>query len=1185
MVLFGDTAIAQGASDSSYVNGTVLKSGSEQFNFPVGADNNYVPIGISDFAWGATTYKARYYNSDPDSLYPRSEHNLSAGFVNRCNYWSLERLEGFGAAVTLSWDSSACYAIEPSQAKILNWTSSQWQDQGIAGYDGTAVSGTVRSSSLYYNTNTIFTLGGPCTLTATISPAHDTLFAGYPAYFTAIPIAIGTDSQAQYRFYVNDVLMQDSSLATFRADSLQNYDQVKVIITDINLCEAETSINVNVLQNPYAFYRSYGNGSWNDTTWQVSTDSSYWYGSNAWPDERAMSILIREGDTISLSAGFDTLNIAGHLNIQGRLRYDSLAITTIVLSDTLHQLITISDTLFVQRLTLNKGDSSQVNLSGHLAIVDTLNFVKGILYPDSLSMVLFGDTAIAQGASDSSYVNGTVLKSGSEQFNFPVGADNNYVPIGISDFWWGATTYKARYYNSDPDSLYPRNEHYGNWSGFVNRCNYWSLERLEGFGAAVTLSWDSSACYAIEPSQAKILNWTSSQWQDQGIAGYDGTAVSGTVRSNSLYYNTNTIFTLGGPCSLEAILQANRDTLFAGYMTKFRALPDSLFSYGFYVNDSLKQEGTLTEYMTSTLVDGSILKLVVTNLDGCQDQAESTISLNSPIPVDLSGFQRDSIIVFGANAILAQDSIFANSSVASTGEISELIEIQGSVYSGPFDFTALSYAQSANALHQYLNNLYGYPLDTIYNDTLNAGIYYLDTTVYLMDPLYLIGDSSSQFVFNVDSLVIDSLFRLRLYGVDPRNVLFNVKRGIHCPDIRQLYGTYVSGRNIVGGSAAHEAFSGLIALDTLKFIHKGFVGFGINPGLFTTCSADSIYCTPLINESLGSWRYPAVLERVDPFNPSASMVCGWESFSGKPRLGSISDTLSSEGYFVSLKTSNHRSWDSEGLISSRSNPLTFHPGNNYKIKFDYRLNRNQFNSADSLDRLLVYLINDSIWNPRKNTDGLYFNIPATGAFLIQDTTGVITDTTWKEYEFDFDLPDSLTSYNRLAFIPRMHTNDTSIAQQLATVDIKNISLLSCCGSVASKASGDIHVGNISTEGAAFSQYLTIMGDSIVISTGWDSTNGISELAQIRIDGNLIVDENLTIRNAHIVFSDSSIIEVKSGARLIIDESAIRGCHQKWDGIYVHRGGSLIIRDGSLIEDAVTGVTSQTYQWLKITRLE
>ncbi len=202
------------------------------------------------------------------------------------------------------------------------------------------------------------------------------------------------------------------------------------------------------------YFRSRSSGPWNEgLSWQASRDSLFWFTSNAWPDYRAKSILIREGDTISFPIGFDTLSIAGHLSVQGQLHYDSLAVTNIIFTDTLNQAITSSDTLFIKRLTLNKGPNAHVFLSGQLAIRDTLNFVKGIVYPDSVSYVLFGDTAIAQGASDSSYVNGPVEKRGNTEFVFPVGKNNYYRAIGISAPNTASDKFRAEFWEGNSELM------------------------------------------------------------------------------------------------------------------------------------------------------------------------------------------------------------------------------------------------------------------------------------------------------------------------------------------------------------------------------------------------------------------------------------------------------------------------------------------------------------------------------------------------------------------------------------------------------------------------------------------------------------------------------------------------------------------------------------------------------------
>jgi hypothetical protein len=485
---------------------------------------------------------------------------------------------------------------------------------------------------------------------------YDSLYAGFNTRVYVQP-----DTADRYKFYRNRSLNQDSTLSYSTYTGLSTADTL-VVVTEIseastlftitctnnnsqqpavecdtisfpvNRCVGIDTIIIPILNTlPGMYFRSRSSGLWNEgLLWQVSQDSSYWYGSNAWPDYRAKSILIREGDTISFPMGFDTLSIAGHLNVQGQLQYNSLANTVIVFTDTLNQAITSSDTLFIKQLTLNKGQNAHVFLSGQLAIHDTLNFVKGIVYPDSVSYVLFGDTAIAQGASDVSYVNGAVQKKGNSAFTFPVGKDNYYRPIAISapgdvnDLFTGEFFYSnssVNYSHTNSDTTLQA----------ISKNEYWRLYRNAGTSnVIITLSWDTlkTSCSHTTPTNLRVSGWDGSVWQNYGRGTVTGNIESGLIQNTKTISNF-TLFTLASTDSL--ICNCNFintslnefDIINSGDSVLIGVFPQKDLTYQWtptmYMLDSL-------ESMATVFPESSVKYLLnITDNAGCGKQQEMYI--------------------------------------------------------------------------------------------------------------------------------------------------------------------------------------------------------------------------------------------------------------------------------------------------------------------------------------------------------------------------------------------------------------------------------------------------------------------------------------------------------------------------------------------------------------------------------
>lgn len=126
---------------ASYVNGSVIKTGDNDFTFPLSSQ-----ISISGVS-GVETFTAQYSAANGIPIYG-SDRADGIDHVSSLEHWVLDRAGGASATVTLQWNAGS--DVGPDQAawdKLLlcRWDGSEWVSHGGGG-SGTVSSGTVSGS-------------------------------------------------------------------------------------------------------------------------------------------------------------------------------------------------------------------------------------------------------------------------------------------------------------------------------------------------------------------------------------------------------------------------------------------------------------------------------------------------------------------------------------------------------------------------------------------------------------------------------------------------------------------------------------------------------------------------------------------------------------------------------------------------------------------------------------------------------------------------------------------------------------------------------------------------------------------------------------------------------------------------------------------------------------------------------
>ena len=139
------------ASNSSYVQGTIVKFGNQAFTFPLGDNGLYRPIAISAPVSTSDNFTAQFIYADPSPSFTHTSKDASIDHISRCEYWILNRTGGSSIVnVTLSWNSNSCGVNSQADLIVDTLDAGQvkWKDHGNGATTGNTTAGTVISGSL-----------------------------------------------------------------------------------------------------------------------------------------------------------------------------------------------------------------------------------------------------------------------------------------------------------------------------------------------------------------------------------------------------------------------------------------------------------------------------------------------------------------------------------------------------------------------------------------------------------------------------------------------------------------------------------------------------------------------------------------------------------------------------------------------------------------------------------------------------------------------------------------------------------------------------------------------------------------------------------------------------------------------------------------------------------------------------
>lgn len=193
-----------------------------------------------------------------------------------------------------------------------------------------------------------------------------------------------------------------------------------------------------------------------------------------------------------------------------------------------------SKTLF-ENVKLDNSFGLKVNQK--TLISDVLTFTSGKIFTETISPILFTDSASYIGANNDRFINGSASKSGILNFTFPIGKGNFIRPIGTRKTS-GYDIYTAEYFD------YDYGDNTTNGLSKASVYEFWTLENQNSTQTRVYLTWNEGSLVADGYElDLVVAKYDGENWTNRGGVYHSGNYLSGSVISSN--QSSSGIFTLG----------------------------------------------------------------------------------------------------------------------------------------------------------------------------------------------------------------------------------------------------------------------------------------------------------------------------------------------------------------------------------------------------------------------------------------------------------------------------------------------------------------------------------------------------------------------------------------------------------------------------------------------------------------
>ena len=256
------------------------------------------------------------------------------------------------------------------------------------------------------------------------------------------------------------------------------------------------------------------------------------------------AMFIGAGDTVSVTQNL-TLNSASGITLT-KIRFNGS--TDGVLQQAGTQLLTINQPV------MDKTGTGKLTLGSPLTVTNTLKFIGGNIFSSAANNLIFPSGVNYSGASNNSYVDGPVLKTGNTAFMFPVGQVDVYAPISIAAPALNTDAFTAQYFKSGPQGSGYDTTQKDITLDHLSRSEYWILNRTTGASnVSVTLGWAPGRSGPVNSlPDLRVARWNGAIWKDEGNGGTTGDNTAGTIQSLNPVTNFSP-FTLASSTNLNPL--------------------------------------------------------------------------------------------------------------------------------------------------------------------------------------------------------------------------------------------------------------------------------------------------------------------------------------------------------------------------------------------------------------------------------------------------------------------------------------------------------------------------------------------------------------------------------------------------------------------------------------------------------
>ncbi|MCA0132389.1 gliding motility-associated C-terminal domain-containing protein [Winogradskyella alexanderae] len=220
-----------------------------------------------------------------------------------------------------------------------------------------------------------------------------------------------------------------------------------------------------------------------------------------------------------------------------------------------------TESLFIYGTEIPKFFDMEVEVPNHLNLLinteveNSLSYISGdIVTPrlsPSISLDFLGDSFYVL-ESDFQNTDGYASYDGSNEFSFPIGADNKLRPL-ITPVRTSNLKFSAAYFNEDPNfpSTFTEGFNTNNFEGILNVISDFEFWDFDGSNETiVTLTWEQSSGIddlVSNLDELRVVGWhiADQEWKDLGNSSVSGSFLSGQISSFIFNPNEYEVITFG----------------------------------------------------------------------------------------------------------------------------------------------------------------------------------------------------------------------------------------------------------------------------------------------------------------------------------------------------------------------------------------------------------------------------------------------------------------------------------------------------------------------------------------------------------------------------------------------------------------------------------------------------------------